>query len=140
MKKSEILYYVQKRKEGWEISQVRKELESQGYDKEDVFFYLNDIDDAYVKSINDKSDLTLNNISLRIAETIIGTVILLIGIQMLASCILFGPSLLALLIGGSLTPAGYYYAQKGLSGIKRIKNATQEKIKAEKERQEDVLD
>ena len=45
---SEIGHYVQKRKEGWDNSQVRKELSEQGYSKEDIFTIINEIDDAFI--------------------------------------------------------------------------------------------
>ena len=140
MKKAEILYYVQKRKEGWDNSQIRKELVKEGYDKEDIFYILNDIDDAYVKSLNTKNDLSVNNVSLRILELSLGLVILLIGAYLLAACIINGPALLNLIIGISASSTGYYLSQKGLTGLRDIKNSTQEKIQAEKEMREDVLD
>ena len=140
MKKAEILYYVNKRKEGWEISQIRKEIESQGYEKDDVFYYLNEIDDEFVKTINEKSDFTVSNVSLRIIELILGLGILIVGLFFLSICILVGPGILSILIGFGATSSGYYLSKRGWQGIKAIKNASQEKIRAKNEWNNDVLD
>ena len=138
MTPSEIQYYVQKRREGWENSQVRKELENQNYSKEDVFFYLNKIDDLFVSEIKNKSKLTLNNVSLRTFELIFGIVLLIIGLYLLAICLVLGPVLFNLVIGVPATSGGYYFIQKGWNGFKQISKVAKGKKLIEVE--QEVLD
>ena len=127
MTQSEIQYYVQKRREGWDNSQVRKELKNNGYSKEDIYYYVNEIDDVFIKGINDKSELTVNNISLRSVELIVGICLMIFGLILLLSVIINGPGILDLVIGASATSGGYYFTQKGSKGFKNIRKVTKDK-------------
>ena len=49
---SEIAHYVQKRKEGWDNSQVRKEIKRKfRLEDSEVSYYVSEIDDLYVESL-----------------------------------------------------------------------------------------
>lgn len=49
---SELEYYVQKRREGWDNSQVRKELKRRTRMEDvDITFYVSQIDDLYIEAI-----------------------------------------------------------------------------------------
>ncbi|MEN8928608.1 MAG: hypothetical protein ABF242_01180 [Flavobacteriales bacterium] len=127
MTPSEIQYYVQKRREGWDNSQVRKDLLNSGHSKEDIFFFVNEIDDIFIKGINDKSELSVGNFSLRVFELVFGIFLLLIGLYLLAVCFVVGPALLNLLIGVPATSGGYYFVQRGLKGLKDIRKTAKDK-------------
>lgn len=52
MTQSEIQYYVQKRREGWDNSQVREELKKvRKLEDKDISFYVSQIDDLYVETL-----------------------------------------------------------------------------------------
>jgi hypothetical protein len=138
MTQSEIQFYAQKRREGWDNSQVRKELASNGYSKEDTFYYVNEIDDLFIKGINDKSELTVNNFSLRTFELIFGICLMVIGLFLLAICLVLGPVLLNLLVGVPATSGGYYFMQKGWKGFKAIRKVAKDKLLVSSNK--DILD
>ena len=138
MTQSEIQYYVQKRREGWDNSQVREELKNNGYSTEDIYFYVNEIDDIFVKGINDKSELSVNNFSLRTFEIIIGLVLMIVGFWLLAVCLIVGPALLNLMIGVPAISGGYYFFFRGLSGFKNIRKTTKDKSLIKKD--DSILD
>lgn len=53
MKKAEILYYVQKRKERWDNSQVRKDIKrTTRLEDREISYYVSEIDDLYVESLS----------------------------------------------------------------------------------------
>ncbi|MGB1040302.1 MAG: hypothetical protein ACPGVD_05475 [Flavobacteriales bacterium] len=65
---SEIAHYVQKRKEGWDNSQVRKEIKRKfRLEDSEVSYYVSEIDDLYVESL---SSPLRSKISKRIQITI----------------------------------------------------------------------
>lgn len=138
MTQSEIQYYVQKRREGWDNSQVKKELLENGYSDKDLFYYINEIDDLFIQGIKDKSDLTINNFSLRTVELVIGICVLVFGLVLLALCVINGPGVLALIMGASATSGGYYFIQKAIKGFKNIRKAAKDKSLLGKNN--DVLD
>ena len=117
---SEIGHYVQKRKEGWDNSQVRKELSEQGYSKEDIFTIINEIDDAFILSVEKRQAFSFSNVSVSIVQIIVGIIILLIGVYLLAVCFIVGPSVLGLVLGASFTSGGYYLYQNGYKNTKMI--------------------
>ncbi len=140
MTDSEIQYYVQKRREGSANSEVRKEIETQGYAKEEVFYWVNKIDDEYLSSLKNKRDLTINNFTLRALELTFGIVMLIIGLVLLTICVVYGPAILTLLIGGASTSSGYYFTQKSISGFAEIRKAAKKEKASSKLRSTEIID
>lgn len=127
MTQSEIQYYVEKRREGWDNSQLKEELRNKGYSSEDIYYFVNEIDDIFVKRINEKSELSVNNFSLRIFELILGIFLMIVGIWLLVICLIIGPVLFNLLIGVPAISGGYYFFQKGFNGFKNIRKTAKDK-------------
>lgn len=138
MSPSEIEYYVQKRREGWDNSQVRKELQSEGYSEEEIFYCVNKIDDLFVNIKKDKSEFTVINFSNGLLELLIGLVILVIGLIATTMILLNGISILVLLIASIGTTTGYYFTKKGLQSLLAIRRESRRKINLRKE--DDILD
>jgi len=132
---SEIVHYVQKRKEGWDNSQVRIELSEQGYSREDIFTLINEIDDAFILSVEKGQKLNLSNITVSYLTFIIGLICLILGIVLIFLSFPT-PGLLDLIIGASLTTGGYFLYQNGAKNLKEINQLRKRKVVKTK----DILD
>ncbi len=55
MTKSELRYYVDRRKEGWDNSKIREELIKKGFPKDRITEYVDDIDDCFYFTFRKKS-------------------------------------------------------------------------------------
>jgi len=137
---SEIQYFVQKRREGTANSEIRKEIETQGYAKEEVFYWVNKIDDEFLSSLKNKRNLTINNFTLRILELAFGIAMLIVGLVLLIICFIYGPAILTLLIGAASTSSGYYFTQKAVSGFSEIRKAAKKQKVNNKLMSSEIID
>lgn len=140
MTDSEIQYFVQKRRESIANSEIRKEIETQGYSKSEVFYWVNKIDDEFLLSVTNKRDLAINNFTLRALELTFGIVMLIIGLVLLTICVVYGPAILTLLIGGASTSSGYYFTQKAVSGFAEIRQAAKKEKASNKLMSTEIID
>ena len=75
---TEIKYYLEKKKEGIEYSEIRKEMIQNGYSLIEITFMINEIDDNFIEFKETKQKLNLSNISSNIFYLIIGIIFLFI--------------------------------------------------------------
>lgn len=76
---SEIKYYLDKKNEGVEYSEIRKEMLKNGYSKKDITFLINEIDDYYVRDLEKNRVLSTSNVFSAYVYISIGSVLLIIS-------------------------------------------------------------
>lgn len=80
MTDSEIQYYVKKRREGWDNSLVRKELESMGYTKKEVFYWMNRIDDEFVSRLGSAENWLFSQKNKVVLFKFLGFIMIFVGL------------------------------------------------------------
>lgn len=129
--------FIEKRMAGMDYSEIRDELMSLGYTKDDVRDIINEIDEKYLKILEQKNNKSISNI-------LNGSVRFILGIGLLLICFLYisvifytgeSPGFIVICIISISFSAGSWFF---ITGKKALLLASERKIPLKQEK--DILD
>lgn len=120
--------FIEKRIAGMDYSEIRDELMSLGYAKDDVRDIINEIDEKYLKILEQKNNKSISNILNGSVRFILGIGLLLICFVYIFLIVYTGESpgfIVICIISISFSVGSWFY----ITGKKALAKATEKKIK-----------